>query len=212
MDHELIDKLAMRARETGSDMDFEALYREMRPVLRGLSKRWLFIRGVERADLEQEFSMIMIYTLPTWDPGRVPYERYFSMACHNRVITILRHSLNQKSHPLNSAVSIQNLLPGGDGHEIQAPGPCPGPSELMEIGELLDLFLGLALTRIELRCMVLWSMGHGDTEISEMLGCPYKRVDNALSRARGKFEKMRARKFDPGLPMDEAIMGWIDGL
>jgi DNA-directed RNA polymerase specialized sigma24 family protein len=212
MEYPIIDELATRARDTGSEADFVALLEALRPYIRGLSRQWDWdiLRDRDREDLEQEYAMVAHDILQKWDPSRLPYKHYFCMACDRLSLTIMKSNSNKKSSPLNSSISMDNrVFPGEeDGHEVPAPEQGPSRPELDDMAMLADRLFAMLLTDIEARAMRDWAGGHTITDTAATLGIKYKVVDNALDRARKKLavvaEKMRS-DVAPELALEEYL-------
>jgi RNA polymerase sigma factor (sigma-70 family) len=190
-----VDGLALAYRASRSDEDFDALHRALKPNIE-LKARYWHIRGLDRADMVQEMTIVIWECIGTWEPERCPFARYFSMARHRKMATHLKHSQAMKNSVLNESIPYSLYFNSGD--ELDDPCAVPDPNAMdpgkpPEDAELMSeahLLLRRALTDQEYGSVVCHASGLTLEESSDQLGISEKNIDNALYRARLKLDHL----------------------
>lgn len=155
-------------------------------LARHAARSW-FVDGHDYDDLLQEARIAAWKSSLTFDPSRGMAPRnYARLAIYAHLATVLRLSQTQKRAALHQFVSFSEPASGHAGMlRSETMADCrPGPQEQLEQrAELASLIDGAHLTEIEHRVVVGLAVGMRYDEIDSS----YKRVDNALQRAKRKL-------------------------
>ena len=172
---------------------------------KGLARRKAadyFLAGGDAEDVVQEGMIGLFKAVRTYRPEHgIPFSTFAAYSVAARITDAVRTASRRKHSPLNDSMSLQGLT-DADGEEgpglldvfIDATRADPEQQYIgREAAESLKVFLDTALTELERQCVALLMEGLTYKEMALRLGRSAKSVDNALGRARAKFEKrMRA--------------------
>ena len=197
-----LDELAILARE-GDDDALRRIYTESREMLRSKANLYFMI-GADRDDVIQEGMIGLLGAIRTFDPNAGATFRTFAELCvKRRIINAVKMADREKHRPLNDSVSIEAA--------VKAPGLDAGPEDAAHLGSALRapkatdpeeiVLLADLLAYVESNAPALFSglehsvwdayaRGSNTSQIAEMLGKSQKTVDNALTRIKGKIEKL----------------------
>ena len=167
--------------------------------------RSMFILGGDSQDLIQEGMIGLFKAIRDYDSGRDASFRTFAALCISRqLFTVVQSSGRKKNIPLNTALSLNAPVPGGEGGETDAesnqllnllqadPGSDP-EKHLLDQERLLHLQerIDRELSSFEKQVLDLHLTGMGYVEIAHVLNRTEKSTDNALQRIRAKLRKGR---------------------
>lgn len=130
-------------------------------------------------DLIQEGLFALCRSAGSFDPDRGSYASFACSCVRNAMISYLRRTSSSREDLVDETVSLEDLEIGED---------LLGIAEDREfLGHLLD-----RLTPVEIAAVdALWACGSVSRAVGT-LGWPYKKVENALARARGKARRLAA--------------------
>ena len=179
-----LDGLAVLA-QAGDDDALRKVYDESRAMLRSKANLY-FMVGADRDDVIQEGMIGLLFAIRTFDPAAGASFKTFAELCvKRRIINAVKMASRKKHMPLNESVSIEAAA---DARDERA-----DPEEIVLLADLLDFVESNAPAVFSDMEMAVWdaySCGNSPAEISQMLGKSPKIVDNALTRIKGKIEKL----------------------
>ena len=197
-----LDELAMRAKG-GDEEAFRLIYDESREMLKSKANIY-FMVGADRDDVMQEGMIGLFSAIRTFDPNAGASFKTFSEFCvKRRIINAIKMARRQKHKPLNESLSFdavtddQNEKRNRSGAaNIEAALRAPNttdPEEIVLLADLLGYVESNANSLFSETEQTVWkaySQGLGTSQIAEKLDKPYKSVENALTRIKGKIEKL----------------------
>jgi RNA polymerase sigma factor (sigma-70 family) len=131
-------------------------------------------------DLIQEGILAAMSAMSSYDPGRGSMEGYIRVCARNRMISYLRRNGHE------SPTDDEAL----DAHMRAArPRGQSSHQEALEEREALYDLLG-KLSAFETKVLEAYIRHGGVTDAAEAMGCPRKKVDNALQRVRNKARSL----------------------
>ena len=172
---------------------------------KGLARRKaadFFLAGGDAEDVTQEGMIGLYKAVRTYRPEHgVPFSTFAAYSVAARITDAVRTASRRKHAPLNDSVSLQGLT-DADGEEgpdlldvyIDVTRADPLQQYIgREAAESLKAFIETELTELERQCVARLIEGISYKETALRLDRSAKAVDNALRRARAKFERrMRA--------------------
>ena len=172
---------------------------------KGLARRKaadFFLAGGDAEDVTQEGMIGLYKAVRTYRPEHgVPFSTFAAYSVAARITDAVRTASRRKHAPLNDSVSLQGLT-DADGEEgpdlldvyIDVTRADPLQQYIgREAAESLKVFIETELTELERQCVARLIEGISYKETALRLDRSAKAVDNALRRARAKFERrMRA--------------------
>ncbi len=146
------------------------------------------LNGLESEDLYQEGMMGFVSAVYSFDESRgVQFSTYASTLSLRRMITTLRKSNNLSNNPLTSYISLD------ENNDLLS--ETPSPEEIIifneELSEIMN-YLEDNLSKMEKKVLKLILLGVSHSEISEIIDCNKKSVDNALQRIRKKIRDFKS--------------------
>ena len=184
MDSKTQDKLAILARE-GDEEAFRKIYEESKKMLRSKANLYYMV-GADRDDVMQEGMIGLLGAIRTFNPDAGASFKTFCELCVKRhIINAVKMSRRIKHRPLNESVSIEAAF------ETEDDGA--DPEEIVLLSDLLDYIESNAPALFSDMERMVWeeySRGNGISKIAEKFGKSYKSIENALTRIKGKIEKL----------------------
>lgn len=177
------EELCKRVQNGDSGAQDELLKRYKNKVL-AIARRF-FLGGAETEDLVQE-GMCGLYTaIINYSPEKGNFSPYANTCVRNRILDKVRAGKNNKNFALNSSVPIEEV----DGEMLSSLNP---EDELIKDESLSEFYAAIAknLSSLEFKVMVMYIDGLTMSEISSALNLSVKSVDNAITRARRKLQKI----------------------
>lgn len=183
-DEELV--LSAQGGDKGAESELLKKYNGMvRSVARGF-----FLAGGETEDLIQE-GMIGLYSaISSYKEGKTSFKSYAKLCVSRKIMDAVKASLRQKNMPLNNYTSIS-----GEDADFAGFGADVGDDadedmiRTEDASEFLRKISGI-LSDSEFRVAVLYMDGMSYKEIADATGKDFKSIDNALSRAKKKLQKI----------------------
>ena len=162
-------------------MSEEALVAKYTRLVRACVRPY-FLVGGDGEDLIQEGMLGLLSAIRSFDETRgARFETYAELCIRRRAISAVRvYALRDN---VKDELSPESLL------EVPVAYLLRDPEELVIARERVhELTAGIegSLSRLESTVLRLYLEGYTYTEMSEMLGKPYKSVENAISRIRKK--------------------------
>ena len=156
--------------------------------------RPFFLAGGDSEDLTQEGMFGLLRAIREYDPGtQVPFHAFAETCIRNRLLTAIRTATRQKHLPLNSGVSLEEIL------SEEASPALPSETTFRRIPEEMVLARESAdelfhtfdryLSRYEREIMSLFLQGASYREMAQATGRSEKSVDNAVQRIRRKLAR-----------------------
>ena len=187
----LIDKA-----RSGQLHAFEAIVSKYQGFVK-LKASSYFMSGGDTDDLVQEGLIGLTKAIRDYRSDREASFRSFAELCITRqIITAIKTASRQKHAPLNSYLSLSHSPASHDEGECSLGDILPGSPihdplnqviSTEEVASLKDC-LGRLLSDLETSVLRLYLEGRSYEEISEMLSCDTKSVDNALQRIKRKVD------------------------
>jgi len=197
-----LDELAILAKD-GDDDALLRVYSECRDMLRSMANLY-FMVGADRDDVIQEGMIGLLSAIRTFDPNAGASFKTFAELCVKRhIINAVKMARRKKHMLLNEYVSIDAAIDVPDdisGHSgnpsledtLRAP-QTTDPEQVVLLADLLayvennsrELFSGM-----EQKVWHAYSHGQNAAQIAEKTGMSPKTVGNALTRIKGKIEKL----------------------
>ncbi len=168
---------------------------------KGLARRkaeYFFLAGGDVEDVTQEGMIGLYKAVRTFRPEHgVPFSTFAYYSVAARITDAVRTASRRKHAPLNDSVSLQGLTDadgevGPDLLDIYIDVTRADPLQQYigrEAAESLKTFIETELTELERQCVARLIEGISYKETALRLGRSAKAVDNALHRARAKFER-----------------------
>ena len=199
-----LEELVALAR-AGDDEAIRLVYAESREMLRSKANLY-FMVGADRDDVIQEGMIGLFYAIRTFDPSAgVLFKTFAELCVKRRIINAVKMAGRKKHMPLNKSVSIEAAIGTQESgierkdavnleETLRAP-QTNDPEEAVLLADLLGYVESNAPTLFSEMERAVWeaySHGGNAAEIAETLGKSQKSVDNALTRIKGKIEKLVA--------------------
>lgn len=148
--------------------------------------RGFFLYGGETEDLVQEGMCGLYSAISTYDGQSATFSTYANACIRNRIVDAVKSNQNGKNAPLNNFLPIVEV-----GEELyQASGNLE--DEIIRTEERAEYLqkMGKYLSSLEFKVMVMYVDGMRICQISNALGKPTKSIDNAITRAKRKLQKI----------------------
>ncbi len=157
-----------------------------------------FLAGGDADDVVQEGMIGLFKAVRTYRPEHgVPFSTFAAYSVAARITDAVRTASRLKHSPLNESMSLHGIV-DADGDDamdlldVYVEATRADPEQLYigrEAADSLSDFLSTALTELERQCVAMLMEGRTYKEMAQTLDRSPKAVDNALQRARAKFEK-----------------------
>ena len=192
--------LAQQAQQGNIEAE-ERLLDKYKPLVKSKSRTY-FLIGADSDDIIQEGMIGLYKAIRDYERGKNASFRSFAELCVTRqMITAIKAANRQKHQPLNSYVSLNKPVFEDESEEtyldLLQEGEQFNP-EAMVIGQenkmVLENHMVKALSRFEVRVLLLYLQGRSYFEIADLLDKPEKSIDNALQRIKKKLEKFVLEK------------------
>lgn len=193
----LDDNVLVDAVRSGDERGIEVLLNRYRNFARSKARNY-FLAGSEKEDVVQEGMIGLFKAIRDFDLDQgTPFRAFAELCISRQILTAIKTANRQKHQPLNSSVSLDAPVQGGEradrsvGDNIVAP-VMSDPAELVisaeEIEAIRDSMRG-NLTQLEGDVLRLYMDGKSYEEIAGALGNHVKSIDNALQRIKRKLQK-----------------------
>lgn len=153
----------------------EEVLLEMTPLVRKIARALSPSDPQLREDLVQEGLLALILSFSLYDPSRGPFVPFARRCARNRMISYLRR------------IRPCFTMPEEEMDEIAVEEQ---PDDGIDLANARTSLFNL-LSPFELACMDAYLYTGSGTGAAEILGWPPKKVENALTRVRGKARLLR---------------------
>jgi len=181
----------------GDDLALEYIIEKYKKLVR-MKARPYFIIGADQEDIIQEGMIGLYKAIRDFDGGYIFYS--FAELCVKRqIITAIKSASRQKHIPLNSSLSLNNVLHDENERtyiELFA-DKLSNPEELLigrEDKNYIEEKIIHNLSKLEYKVLTLYLKGRSYIEIAGIIGKDEKAIDNALQRVKKKVEKILAER------------------
>lgn len=167
----------------GDRAAWEQLYSVYKPRVLKIARRF-FLSGGETEDLVQEGMCGLFSAVNGFKEGE-RFSAYAYVCIRNRIVDAVKKSCGAKYSALN------NFLPIAETGEEWL-SPVTPEDEIIRREDRRELLSSVskALSSMEFKTVVMYTDGMTMTEISSALNKSVKSVDNALTRAKRKLQKL----------------------
>ncbi len=142
--------------------------------------------GIDTEDLYQEGMIGFVSSIYSFDETYgTKFSTYSSTVYSRKMLSAIRKTNSYVSNCVDSFVSIDD-----DKLSLQHPSPEEAVLYNEEINEIMD-FVKVNLSKTEQKVFKLVLLGASYSEISEIIDCNIKSVDNAVQRIRKKLRANR---------------------
>lgn len=155
---------------------------ELTPLIRKIARALAPEDPRLREDLVQEGFLSLILASSSYDPERGPFVAFARRCARNRMISYLRR--------LRPCLSLKDEEMEQLAIEFQ-------PDEEIDLGLARKSLFNL-LSPFELICLEAYLYTGSGSGAAELLGWAPKKIENALTRVRGKARLLRENPFSPG--------------
>ena len=176
------EELAILAAD-GDDESMALLIAKITPIAKAKASKHDGPR-LSADDLAQEGMFGFLDAVKTFRPEKgVPFKAYAETCIHNRIISAVRASLNNKNAALTNAVSIDD-----ESSRLFSGSGDPAVILAEKYGsELIRKIISTDLSDFEKKVIELRLLDKSYAQIAVSLDCSEKAVDNALQRIRKKI-------------------------
>jgi RNA polymerase sporulation-specific sigma factor len=187
--------------QSGDDVAIDALLTRYRHYARAKARTY-FLAGADKEDIVQEGMIGLYKAIRDFEPEHNTAFRAFAELCITRqIITAIKTATRQKHQPLNSYVSLNRPVAGGDDDDRSLAdsietSEVADPAELVISAEevrTIKTQMGEVLSPFEVEVLEHYIDGRSYQQIADMLGRHVKSIDNALQRIKRKLEQHMAR-------------------
>jgi RNA polymerase sporulation-specific sigma factor len=182
--------------QAGHEPAVEALLHRYRSFAR-LKARFYFLAGADKDDIVQEGMIGLFKAIRDFDASQETSFRGFAELCITRqIITAVKTATRQKHVPLNTYVSLQKPVAGGEENDyvlqdVLASAQATDPADLViSHDELRSMKLAFSeiLSGFETEVLHMYVEGKSYQEIGLHLHRHVKSIDNAIQRIKRKVE------------------------
>jgi RNA polymerase sporulation-specific sigma factor len=186
----------------GDDGAIDVLLTRYRHYARAKARSY-FLAGADKEDIVQEGMIGLYKAIRDFEPKHNTAFRAFAELCITRqIITAIKTATRQKHQPLNSYVSLNRPVAGGDDDDRSLSDSIEtievaDPAQLVISAEevrTIKAQMGEVLSPFEVEVLEYYIDGRSYQQIADMLGRHVKSIDNALQRIKRKLEPHIARR------------------
>lgn len=196
------DRQLVSQAQSGDPAAMEMLLNRFKGLVRARASDF-FMAGADHEDVIQEGMIGLFKAIRTYQPDhQVPFSSFATYCVLAQITDAVRRASRLKHGPLNESVSLQSLMnsEGETGQNlldvfIDVSRADPEQAVLAkEALQSLTTFLQNDLSTLEYKVVMLFMEGCSYQEMASRLEVSTKSVDNALRRARQKFEQYYRRR------------------
>lgn len=181
------DKILVARAKSGDTNSLGALIERYSEKVTIKARSFKNLNGIDCDDLYQEGMLGLVTAVYSFDEGfGVQFSSYASKLVSRNMLSAIRKANNKSNLPLQYYVSLDD--------DDTLLSHTPTPEELVIFNEELDAvheFIENKLSKSEKKVFKLNLAGLSYSEISEILDCDEKFVDNALQRIRKKLREFK---------------------
>ena len=155
-----------------------------------------FLAGAENSDLRQEAMVGLLSAIREYDPTQqVPFKAYAEICIRRQIFTAIRSASRMKHTPLNSGVSLDEMLTRQSletGTRMNLDQRRSPEEQVLARESEREFFQSFSrcLSTFEKTVLPLYLDGFSYRSIAEKLGREEKAVDNAVQRIRRKLARI----------------------
>lgn len=183
------DETLVKLAQSGNNAATEILLRRYMNTVRARA-RGFFLAGGETDDLVQEGMIGLYAAIGDFKEGEGKSFKSFAYLCVTRqILDAVKHSARRKNGPLNNYVSLFDP-------DLSARAEDETPEDFIidtESNAEFRMKLLKELSDFEFRVVTMYLEGMSYAQICEATGKDGKSIDNALSRAKKKLQKVYAK-------------------
>jgi RNA polymerase sporulation-specific sigma factor len=196
------DRQLVSQAQAGDPAAMETLLNRFKGLVRARASDF-FMAGADHEDVIQEGMIGLFKAIRTYQPDyQVPFSSFAAYCVLAQITDAVRRASRLKHGPLNESVSLQSLMntEGETGLNlldvfIDVSRADPEQAVLAkEALQSLTTFLQNDLSALEYKVVLLFMEGCSYQEMASRMEISTKSVDNALRRARQKFEQYYRRR------------------
>lgn len=188
----LTDEEVLSLARSGNRRAVEHLLARYRGLVEGKARSY-FLSGGDHDDVVQEGMIGLYKAIRDFQETRLVRFRSFAEVCITRqIISAVKSASRRKHLPLNCYVSLHRPTEGEDGLllDVLADTRSDEPEAALlqrRLSEYLERYGCSELSDLEKRVIQGRLEGQSYRQVADELCCSFKRVDNALQRARRKI-------------------------
>jgi len=188
----LTDEEVLSLARSGNRLAVEHLLARYRGLVEGKARSY-FLSGGDHDDVVQEGMIGLYKAIRDFQEARLVRFRSFAEVCITRqIISAVKSASRRKHFPLNCYVSLHRPTEGDDGLllDVLADTRSDEPEAALlqrRLAEYLERYGCSELSDLEKRVIQGRLEGQSYRQVADELRCSFKRVDNALQRARRKI-------------------------
>lgn len=179
-DENLVEKFRGGDKAAGEQL----LLRYKNTVL--MTARRFFLSGGETEDLVQEGMCGLYSAIMNYDPSYAGFSAYAGACIRNRILDAVKAGNNSKNAALNHFVSIPEVSESLFSNEKNPEDELINSETTTELASVMRE----NLSRLEYKVTSMYIDGLTMAEISSSLGRSVKSIDNAITRAKRKLQKI----------------------
>ena len=152
-----------------------------------------YFAGADHDDVVQEGLIGLYNAIKSYKPGQASFRTFASMCISRHIISAVRYYGRLKHEPLNSYISLSNEAEDADEKTFTgtyADEQCSDPEAILINRERLfgmECAISKTLSRFEYKIFLCYREGLSYRQISNIVKCNEKSVDNAVQRIRRKL-------------------------
>lgn len=200
--HQPPDEELLARAANGDQLAIETLLIRYKDLVRRKASA-MYMAGADAEDVIQEGMIGLFKAIRDFKPvHQVPFAAFATYCVMAQITDAVRQASRKKHRPLNDSLSLQSLIQTEEDDDLrlldlfsESAGPDPEES-LLNHEDLADLqyFIQQELSPLEQQVVLMFIQNLSYQQIAVCLGCPAKKVDNALRRARLKFQRYRQNR------------------
>jgi len=162
------------------------LWAKNRPMARGIAREF-YIPGADKDDVEQEALIGLWIAARDYEPDKGTFRSFAALVVRRRLVACVKTATRKKHLVLNAAIRTK-IDTEGDTQAIA--DLLPSLHQVVDVAESREQLavvitaIGSDLTEFERECVIGIATG-----VDYLALGPYKKVDNALFRARRKLRR-----------------------
>lgn len=178
------DELAILC-QSGDKAAWEELYKRYKPRVLSVARRF-FLSGGETEDLVQEGMCGLYSAVNGFKRGGATFSAYAYSCIRNRIVDAVKKNSGAKYSALNNFLPIVEV-----GEELYLSQENP-EDEIIRREDRREFLhkMSKMLSSLEFKAVVMYTDGMAMSDISAALDKSPKSVDNALTRAKRKLQKI----------------------
>ena len=181
----MTDEQLVAAFGQGDKNAWEEIYKRYKPCVLKTARRF-FLSGGETEDLVQEGMCGLYSAVNGFKENEGSFSSYAASCIRNRIVDAVKKNSGAKYAALNNFLPIVEV---SDNAYLSAESP---EDEIIKREDKREFLIKISkiLSSFEFKALVMYTEGMSMNEISLSLGKNAKSIDNALTRAKQKLQKL----------------------